>query len=174
MKKTIVVIASVLLSLVSQAQDIRLTSHAGFSTVLMDNTSKSINPIVFLGIEFKDKFGIEYGNSFNIAKDAFDVYNFAYGLKPIHYVGTTVDFYSVYLITRPDESARFNIGIGAADIRDYRLVNNQNPTPEIKKTVIPFMKTGLTTDVSKVVRWTLNANISLQAFSFSTGVAIKL
>jgi len=173
MKQILVVAITLIAPFISLGQEIRTTTHFGFSSILKENYNQSVNPVVFVGIEFGEKFGIEYGNSFHISKDLFNVEYFVNGTSQKHYVGSTADFYSIYLMTKIEDGARFNLGLGFADLKDYSLVNPQNPTTKIQKSFVPFVKTSLNNKVSNRINWTLNANLSLDVFSFTTGVSYK-
>lgn len=85
----------------SYSQDLKTLISVGPSTyIYSDNPQMKWTPAVIYGVEFYDRFGLEYGYSFNINNSAKDFDNYVNGRTNNFEAGRVTRIYTAYFKTK--------------------------------------------------------------------------
>lgn len=171
MKKIILLSFILILSTFVHSQDIKSIVSIGPSTfIYSDNPQMKWTPAVIYGLEFKDRFGLEYGYSFHINKSAKDFDNYVNGITNNYEAGRVTRVFTAYYKTKKDEKVGANIGAGIAHTFIAKAVNTD---VSLKNELHPFLRIGLDNQVSKLIGVSINMSLG-NFFMVTYGLSINL
>ena len=169
MKKFLMVAITLIASVSLNAQSISVTSSAGVALLKHDNYRAGLCPVTMVGLEFNDKFGLEYGYSWGLNDNPNQLYSYLYGTSRSFVVGHFTHLAAFYYKTEREENTNMNIGFGVSSTNLYIAEKDA----VIEKNISPYFKVGI--DHKFVKNWsvTLNAGIG-DLTTVTLGVTKKL
>lgn len=145
MKKTIVAIALILLSVVTKAQDITVQSSVGITTPMSSKSKEGFKMVNFVGVEFKDKIGIEYGYGYSLNNNSKELTNYINGASNSYTAGKINHLVAVYYKTKRIDKGSYNIGVGLSMNNSYVAKNDVT----VERELSPYIKFGCDRQLSK-------------------------
>lgn len=127
------------------------------------------NFVNLLGFEFDDKFGIEYGFSYDLNKNDQQLLNYLYGNSPTWVAGHTNHIIAIYRKTKREEGSCFNIGGGISLFSTYTAADKAI----ISNKVLPFIKLGMDHTINDNWKFQINSGLG-STFIFSLGISRSL
>jgi hypothetical protein len=166
MKKTIVAIALVLTGLVSKAQQIKTQTNFG---IVSNFHKKEVGDWMlanFVGLEFNDKIGIEYGYAYSLNTDANELSNYLYGNAKSWTAGSFNHLIAAYWKSKRDEGSCVNVGAGLSILNEYT-------TEGIERKSTPYLKIGIDQEFGKGWGGQINGGFG-NSFIFTIGITKTL
>lgn len=169
MKKTILTIAIAIYAFVSNAQNLKVQSNIGISTAHFKDYSIGWNMVNFIGFEFEDKIGLEYGYSYSLNTNTQELYNYLYGSSQKWSAGHFNHLMALYYKTKREDGNCINIGGGISVLTTYEA----SDIVLVKNKVSPYLKVGLDNQFHKNWGFQINSAIG-KVFAFTCGLTYKL
>lgn len=166
MKKTILTFALIVSGLLSYAQNLKIQTNFGFTSHINKKEVGNMMLTNFIGIEFKDKFGIEYGYAYSLNSDDNSLQNYIQGNSQSWSAGKFNHLVALYWKTKRIDGISFNIGSGMSILKNFN-------TDGIGTNLKPYLKLGLDTELGK--KWGAQINGGFgSVFIFTLGITKKL
>jgi hypothetical protein len=155
MKKIMMVAIVLIASYVSKAQTIRATSSAGISMLRESTYDVGYSPVTMVGLEFNDKFGLEYGYSWGLNNSPQQLNNYINGTSRSYTAGHFTHITALYWKTEKDEGTGLNLGFGISSTNFYKAEEGV----VIDKLVRPYFKVGVDHSFNNNWSGTINAGL---------------
>jgi hypothetical protein len=155
MKKILMVTIALIAVFTVKAQTIAATTSAGFGILRHDNYRTGYSPVTMVGLEFNDRFGLEYGYSWGLNDDTKQLINYLYGTSKTYVAGHFTNIYGMYFKTERNENTGINLGFGVSSTSLYKAENDVVVDRELS----PYFKVGLDHKFHRDWSATLNAGL---------------
>ena len=151
MKKFIIIQLFLIFSLFANSQNLKASVSAGTFT-LLNKSELKWSPMITYGIQFYERFGIEYGRSIKLNKSLNDYNNYINGRSLNYEAARVTRIYGLFYIPK---NSPINIGAGLAHSSVTKTGYNDLT---IKDEYHPFIKFGLSEQINNLIGVSINMN----------------